>query len=721
MIAGGGGGNGDESPPPPPPPCPWESPGCFKLGGQKVASREIVPDEFDYYLPQDTRCDSKAGGCACYAKPANPGAPPLQKNPDESSAACACIDVSDWNTKAQCCGDDELDCGRVSTGVLCSIDANFEQAGWIAASPNFGDIRYVGCDKSEYLSDGITWFKCDSTFWKRTIDNREYICIGRGRESIVECCGDSSCKSRVDGKRISTGQSASNSGNKTYYCRPDKKFVTDLDVPDSLSSDRTLITNNKATCEKAGLKWTGTKCCSEADDTEEYYNDEDGTGGCWNKEEVISIDFVQGTEESVANFNGVFQGCALEKTKYNTNNDNLLNLVDQHTSGPLIENHEYCFNDPEKNYFCSYSEKWMSTDGSDRTHLSFAPILVQQQGGCCSLEECWNGENCVENQKADPLAQPIGNNSRCIDGEWTNSLIKTSPDGTSSGFCPQSIEPGGYVADNYCENGKWSSRTKLVSLKLLKMKSRDYTLFCDSKENALNTLQYQTGSNEIVANVLVNLQTNNFCVLKTGSRIIVGASINKELEEVPASSFDVLGITECDFEEDDNQYHPCDSSNNKVWFNKKLKSFIYSATPIPPNLIPSEQDPLTSFEELVSNPIKGLINSLKRLISRPPFDESYIKGINKFDRLYISQQGNKFIIASMEGKNFKNAVIEYRNFETDVCRFVDQFNQAKKDISSGVSCRKEGNNYYVLAQGSQFTSINPDAIWPDLTSKLRLK
>ena len=59
------------------------------------------------------------------------------------------------------------------------------------------------------------------------------------------------------------------------------------------------------------------------------------------------------------------------------------------------------------------------------------------------------------------------------------------------------------------------------------MKSGDYTLFCDSKENALNTLQYQTGSSEIVANVLVNLQTNNFCVLKTGSSIIVGASINK--------------------------------------------------------------------------------------------------------------------------------------------------------------------------------------------------
>ena len=66
-------------------------------------------------------------------------------------------------------------------------------------------------------------------------------------------------------------------------------------------------------------------------------------------------------------------------------------------------------------------------------------------------------------------------------------------------------------------------------------------------------------------------------------------------------------------------------------------------------------------------------------------------------------------------------VIEYRNFDTDICELVEQFSQAKKDVSSGISCKKEGNNYYVLVQGSQFTNINPESIWPDLTSKLRLK
>ncbi len=98
-----------------------------------------------------------------------------------------------------------------------------------------------------------------------------------------------------------------------------------------------------------------------------------------------------------------------------------------------------------------------------------------------------------------------------------------------------------------------------------------------------------------------------------------------------------------------------------------------------------------------------------------------MKGINKFDKLYMTQQGSKSIKGTIEGKNFKNAVIQYSGFDEDICKFAEQFSQAKKDVSSGISCKKEINTYYVLAQGSQFSNINPEAIWPDLTSKLRLK
>lgn len=750
--AGGGRRRGGGSPPPPPPPCPIQSAGCYKAGDAKAGFGELGPADFGYFLPEN-KC-KRSEGCDCKGVPEDI---PQEKNPDDSSGACNCIAGTDWNAKARCCGDDTEDCGKISSGVLCSIDANAESASWIASTPNIGDIRFVGCAGIEYVSDGSTWVKCDGTFWRKTIGNSEYICIGNGRESIVECCGDGSCKSRLDGKRLSTGLStnpdrpennAQNSANlnalpdritgnaiaadgKTYYCRSDRKFVTDLDVPASQAKDKTLIGKNKVTCEKAGLTWTGTKCCSEDDDAGEFYNDPNGEGGCFDKKPVISVSFVEGTADSVVNFNGEFHGCAIEKRNFNNANDNLLSVADKHTGAALITNHEYCFNDPEKNFFCSYTEKWLPTDGADKSHVSFAPIAnTTHAADCCAAGECWNGEECIENQRDDPLAQPTGINSRCIDGEWTESELRVTVDDGASGYCPkknqclanvfgneegQCFETGNYFDDNLCENGVWSTRTKLIALKLMDMKSDDFTLFCDDKGNALNNLLYLTDSNTAASNILSSIKSNNFCVMKTGGRIIAGTSINKNLSEISSENLNIFGVTSCNEDlSNDGQYHPCDSTG-KVWFNSNLKSFIYSSSPI---TIPSGT---SKFEEFIGNPIKNIIDSVKRLISNPPFDESYLKGVKKFDKLYISQQDGKLIKGTIEGAKFKNAVVEYTNFETDICKFTDQFSQAKKDASSGISCQKEGNNYFVLIQGSQFTTINPESIWADLTSKIRIK
>ncbi|MEK7227150.1 MAG: hypothetical protein AAB221_15905, partial [Bacteroidota bacterium] len=336
----------ESTPPPPPPPCQIQSAGCYKTGDVKASFGELDSREFIYFLSEN-KC-KKDGSCDCRGISENI---PQEANPDDSSGACACIFGTDWNAKGRCCGDDQEDCGMTISGVLCNIDENLASSQWLYSSSNLGDIRYVGCTDAEFLSYGVDWLKCDGTFWRKTISNSEYMCIGRGRESIIECCGDGSCKSRVDGKRLSTGQSITPSDfistevpvsstpiadSKTYYCRSDRKFVTDLDVPNSQINDKALIAKNKATCEKAGFIWTGTKCCSEADDPEEYYNDIDGESGCWNKEEVISIDFVEGTNDSVVNHNGQFYGCAVEESNFNKDNDKLLNIPDAHTLGPLI-------------------------------------------------------------------------------------------------------------------------------------------------------------------------------------------------------------------------------------------------------------------------------------------------------------------------------------------------------------------------------------------------
>lgn len=765
-------------------------------------------------------------------------------DPDDEEAFCTGCKLGNnigsrvWYTGG-CCGDDNEDCAVQSSAQICSMDSNFKSPAVYSSADAKGDIRYIGCIDKEFLADGSTWLPCEGTFTQTKVKGNDYLCKEQGKESIYECCGEGSCNSdTTDGVRLKTGQSINvtvDSVTKIFYCASDKTFTTDLDIKDEI------------TCTKAGFAWTGTKCCTEADDTDEYYNDEGEIGGCWNNESIKSVDFVRdlvvsisrtdgsdgesctytgrikginkkrvmgtyscsgpltfssepweatsssdispesigkvwgevegfrdldskwiGTwtqkgnssfdavwthptlgkvtaklkinienliNDSILNYNGEFHGCVLDKTVYNKVNDVFLGIQDKFTGNPLITNHEYCFVEPENNYFCSYKERWLPTEGSEGIHVSISPIPNQkQQGECCPLNKCWNGNDCIANQREKPLELPIGDGFRCIDGEWVKSILKYTPDGSQSGYCPKDpqclFDPNAknestqctgdkeYVGDYYCENGIWSTRTKLLALKLIKFKGGDYTLFCDNKANTLNYLNYQVKGKAASAVLDNDLQAGNFCVLSTASTVIVGTSINKNISQVSAAGFNIFGIKNCSrtLITDYAQYNPCDSSN-KVWFNWRLNSLIYSPTPIS---IP-KADYLESFDEIIGTPIQNVIDSVSRLITSPPVDNSYSSGIKKFDKLYISQKSGRAIKGSMQGKNLVNAVIEYDGFNNNLCEFVDQFNQLKKDEDSGVACKAEGTNYYVLAQGGQFTNINPESIWTDLTSKLRIR
>ncbi|MBI2557975.1 hypothetical protein HYW20_01525 [Candidatus Woesearchaeota archaeon] len=539
-----------------------------------------------------------------------------------------------------------------------------------------------------------------------------------------------------------TGRAVAGEGGTTHYCTSDGKFVTDLDVPNSQIKNIPLINRNKATCKGAGLTWTGTKCCSENDDEDEYYNDPNGTGGCWGSEPVVSIDFAGVTDNSVINYKGEFHGCAIDKSIFNENNDYVLTLADQHTSNALVTNHNYCFADPGNSYYCSYTEKWLPTKGIVKTHLSFSPLSsapnTTQFAECCSQTQCWNGTVCIGNQLANPSSPPT-NGSRCINGEWLPAEKKDCPDGRPCGFCSISsqcisdipkgtplhcIEPDTYIDDNFCDNGTWTTRTMLVASTLLGLKDSmtggDYTLFCDNKENTLNKLQYLTSTNDAVLSLITDLNTNNFCVLQTSGKIVIGSSLNKDFELVLPKTLNLFGIKNCNSGlAADGRYHSCDLTN-KVWNNKKLKSIIFSPSAI---VVPQQQDPswTAEFTAFIKNQIRDVIEAIKRLVQQPPYDESYSIGLKRFDRLYMTQQGSKSIIGSVEGTSFKNMVIRYSGFEDDICGFVESYDRAIKDFASGITCQKEGNQYYVLAQGTQFTNINPQAIFLDLTSKLRLK
>lgn len=947
-----------------------------------------------------------------------------QTDPDLSIDACSCLKTSAYSNNT-CCGDDTDDCGKIVGKSICKIDSG--SASFIEPQENKGDIKFINCSNLEYLSEGEQWSQCNGILWKKNVLDHDYLCTKVGKESIAECCGNSACNSKSDGKRLEDGQkvivgkpisesspkisitpnpvirgqtvlnmkitnadlnfdvslyqkrdgvainngtvigktndfgnlwlstqntSSLSAGNyetyvvinnkqsntitwrvvesagqfalfpqsiikgqttftekltnsdfnsdillytsldgaaftssgtvgktdgvgtwskiisdtssiapggylsyvvvndkqsnildwntaltsekpaliisptlvtrgktelkmtiskadpnspiifftsynnesfagtailqrtdaegnwalvlsaldtsgfdvgfyktyvtingkksnmtnwsiveprqstqsgTTFYCRTDSKFVTDLDTVEG-----------RTTCEKAGFVWTGTKCCSEADDPHEYYNDQDGTGGCWDKSFVPAGTFANGTDSSVLNYNGVFHGCVINMTNYNTNNDNLLNITDYHSGTQLITEHNYCELDPSKNYFCSYTEKWLLSQGINRTHLSIVPVSVNsttQKGECCQDKKCWDGAKCIDNQKDKPF-ENLGNNTnattayRCIDGEWVAGSRKCTPDGSICAYCPkptqclvdpfakteaeQCIDSGKFVGDDYCNNGEWATRTNLLASTLLGLREQDFSLFCDSKENALNYLQYKTSSNEQAASVLNRLKINKVCVLKNTNDVLIGLNLNQNSSNMSSKDWSLFKLQNCNaaISFSDGNYHPCSSSNN-VWFNKDLISVIYSGNQI--SIPPQGSDPLGAFNLLIKSAVEQIVKTIQLLIEAPPVDDSYLSSFTKLDRILLDVEQGKEITGAISGTQFKNIVAHYQSFDTDICKSIEDYNTAKGLGESGIECINDGNDYYLLAQGSTLLNFNPDLVWLDLTSKLRIK
>ena len=174
----------------------------------------------------------------------------------------------------------------------------------------------------------------------------------------------------------------------------------------------------------------------------------------------------------------------------------------------------------------------------------------------------------------------------------------------------------------------------------------------------------------------------------------------------PRFSFSTLSTT-----------HPCDSSN-KLWYSKGLRILIYSKGSIN---VPSDANLLASFDSLIGTPTKNIVDKTKSLITTPPGDNSFTKPFKRFDSLYFNQIGSRSATSIKEGIGYKNAVVEYKNINNNICQYTDKVNEEMKDAFSGIACKNDGSSFYVLAQGDKLTSFNPDEMWPDLTAKIRLK
>ncbi len=290
---------------------------------------------------------------------------------------------------------------------------------------------------------------------------------------------------------------------------------------------------------------------------------------------------------------------------------------------------------------------------------------------------------------------------------------------------------GGYVEDDYCEDGGITSRTKMVFLQLLDIANQvspdDYVLFCDYFENSLNYYLYVLWE-ESLGEYLE--WANNICVLKLPEQVIFGTSLNQPINEGAHPFIYTLdGITNCNNAIDDNDgdFHQCSGGDSKAWYNSKMQSVIYSREDI--YNLPSDFDLdfWGAFRTFLKNPFQTIFDFLMGLFEQEGELEDYgfINSTKRFSRIYLNRKGDKNITGIAE--EIKEPVrgeyisVTYEGFSENIC---DTFDIVKEKIEMDVRSDQIGLLLckYDAPSGKHYVAINSSFaidLWPELTAKLR--
>src|SRR3989338_1996466 len=209
------------------------------------------------------------------------------------------VEVSYNNSINFCCGDDinassstpqGPDCGVIQNNIAClGTNLRPSSVAFTLVDKNnqeeVGKIINIDCGNLEVMTDGIGWYRCGNfntgvsnsaadmnfaPFSNKTVNDgtvqHDIICE-QTNNLMYECKNGTDPKLDVGNRVKDVGQSVSNVSQEqdqatTYYCTEQNTWRKDLDDP-----------AYQGTCVEAGFKWTGSRCCSEQEDREEFYND----------------------------------------------------------------------------------------------------------------------------------------------------------------------------------------------------------------------------------------------------------------------------------------------------------------------------------------------------------------------------------------------------------------------------------------------------------------
>ncbi|MEK6874802.1 MAG: hypothetical protein AABX52_03585 [Nanoarchaeota archaeon] len=558
----------------------------------------------------------------------------------------------------------------------------------------------------------------------------------------------------------------------TLYCSKDAEWTKDLDTKDSL------------TCIAAGLRWTGTKCCSEAEDINEFYNDpdppnyiEDQSGACYNSTFARNGFIINKTNSSVLALLGQFFGCQLNET-----NPGLLLIKDNFTHKQLINDTNRCtlaYNvtrTANVNLYCSFNGSWSFVQKQNKLFPRSVPSIVRDQltpnlnataitTECCSQNQCFSGIKCVDDQRNDTKPSTTGG-FRCIGGEWIKQDIKTTPDNSAAGFCPEETQclynPAGNLSNNdkpetafttipkqepaciangqsikqyYCDRGNWTSRTKILAEYLLdfaeSQSRRNYSIFCDNFGEVLNFVGYETfpnagpvqrylGENCKINDISIPC-VNQFCVLRYNKGVAFGVSINIPINDTTQSFLTALGKSSrfCNTAFTENRFASCSSG---IYYNQNLNSIIFTPTG---TLSSSDILELTTQRDSF---IKTRFSNLVEFSNRTQLadQQGFFSTTSLFDTIYISRVASKDLFAFLEKSRFNLIPLDYIG-----ARYINLnvSDRAGKNSCDLINARINSDlNRDCLFTNSSMSFIafstsnfgNLRDIWRDFTAKLRI-
>lgn len=259
---------------------------------------------------------------------------------DAAAANCDVFGTEDWY-KTACCTATMLKtqgCQLVqSVNAYCGQNSQGQPE--FANPTEVGEIHdFSSCSNRPMqivFDENAVKHECNSNAgWDFiAVKNHEYYC-DKQLQQIFECGAN---ESYSETNTVMTGKNITING-KTNYCveRP-AIFSTNLDYA---TNNSCLSTGDPADDgSHTGQVWTGSRCCSEADDLvqgNEYYGEDysknppvgtQNLGGCWNSTYIKTGQYAPSItnntqqDKSIINYNGTFYGCEVS-------NPQLLSMYD---------------------------------------------------------------------------------------------------------------------------------------------------------------------------------------------------------------------------------------------------------------------------------------------------------------------------------------------------------------------------------------------------------